>query len=305
MLSTLRAMRSQETAYRRQDYLAAFYDKESSEYRAVADDRSKMVDWATKLVNFANLSRETVEIAMSYTDRFLQTEEGQEYLGSASRFQLLVIVSLFLALKTHGSSAYISLGVFRKISRGQYDIETMLSMESKLLQVLDWRMNPPTTTGFMHLFLELVPSVIMDDDMKSTALFLSQVQAEYALHEYDLVATTRPSTVALAALKNSLEALGVDDGDTSCITTFIQEQTWGELDDLNSLQTRLYGAIYSHTYSLHLPRHTKSNHQSYPTKNCGDCHAKSTKARIFREESNTPRSAVSHHHDYNTCSQPQ
>lgn len=99
-VSTIRAMRRQEeTTYRckncyyhlRRPLSPSPEVPSCSPHEAVTPlTRDVLCDWANKIIDFCSLDRETVEIAMSYVDRYVQTEIGREILQHSDKFQLLV-----------------------------------------------------------------------------------------------------------------------------------------------------------------------------------------------------------------------
>jgi hypothetical protein len=274
-LSTIQTMRRQEeTHYHTVDYC------ELHGSRSLQKDRKQMAAWATNVIDFCKLRRETIEYAMSYTDRFLQTEEGAEYLDSAGKFQLVVIASLYLAIKVHDASA-MSPMLFEEISRGQCKASQIEELERKLLRVLQWNVNPPTPLSFVRLFLDVIPSQFLDEEMKTNAYFLCRAQTEQALRSQKLV-PVKASTIALAALRNSMEALGIDDQDIASLSySLLPELAKGEVDDLDSLQIELYGAVACEVDYMGLPASptTKTHHKQVATTTL---------------EHSTPRSVVCH-----------
>lgn len=276
-LSILKAMRRQEKSYTCQDYCRIHGTP------SIADSRTSLVQWAERLVDFAQLPRENVDYTMSFVDRFMEKSmDGLEFLQSSSQFQLLVIAALMLAVKIHTDTA-ISPRLFQEISRGRYSVDSILNMELKLLDALSFRVNPPTKLSFVKHYLDLVP---LDEEMKNTAFILSQMQTELAVHDYEFV-TVKSSTVAFAALRNSLEALGLDDYDIATVSGLVQHGN-DEPEDVSSLQSRLYNAIANQTRGIHLPNESKSPASSTAEKVSGRKIA--TNRRAFEET--TPCSPV-------------
>ena len=106
--------------------------------------RTILCDWANKIIDFCDLDRETVEIAMSYVDRFVQTDRGCHILQQSNQYQLLVVTSLYVAIKVHETVA-ISAAQFEKISRNMFTADDVENMERVLLQGLKWHLHPPTS----------------------------------------------------------------------------------------------------------------------------------------------------------------
>jgi Cyclin, N-terminal domain len=255
--------------------------------------RNVLCDWANKIIDFCSLDRETVEIAMSYVDRFVHSEAGMEVLQHSDQFQLLVVTALYVAVKVHETVA-ISTSQFEKISRNTFTANDVETMERRLLNGLGWKLHPPTALCFARSYLELVPSMKMNQDMKDTAFILCKVQTELAVRDCSLV-SVRASTVAFASLMNAFEALGMMDSPSgsSMVHNFVSKAASLSLVEnavfnevvLTPVQDRLYQGIAKQTNVLSLIEGTVST-PSYPMT--------PTKQAKHAQKSceNTPRSII-------------
>lgn len=241
--------------------------------------RNVLCDWANKIIDFCNLDRETVEIAMSYVDRYVQTEIGREILLHSDKYQLLVVTSLYVAIKVTETVA-ISSTQFEKISRNTFTAKDVESMERMLLSGLKWNLHPPTSLSFIRLYLNLIPSATMDQDTKETAFILAKLQTELAVRDCSLVAV-RASTIAFAALMNSFDALGLTESASGSFTVhcFVSKVASCSLahkaavyDEgvICPIQNRLYQAIAKQTnvgMEFAPPSAPMTPKQSKPTNN--------------------------------------
>ncbi|CAB9507257.1 diatom-specific cyclin [Seminavis robusta] len=218
--------------------------------------RNVLCDWANKIIDFCSLDRETVEIAMSYVDRFAASAKGKEVLQKSDRFQLLVVTALYVAIKVHETVA-ISTSQFEKISRNTFTSQDLESMERILLEGLEWKLHPPTSLGFVRSYMELVPSLKMSQAMKDTAFILCKVQTELAVRDSALV-SARASTIAFASLLNAFEALGMSDSASGSFTvhcfvskvanlSLVNKAVFYDQQILAPVQARLHQAIAKQT----------------------------------------------------------
>jgi hypothetical protein len=216
-LETLAAMRHQEdTGYLAKDWLRLGQSESSSGHRRAPlhweeavdiECRDKMVAWCIQVVDFCKFSRATVEITMSYLDRFLATPEGTTARNDRSSYQLACMAALYTAVKIHEPKA-ISPELVARFSNGVFTSRDIEAMEVTLLRALKWRVNPPTSWDFVHKLMSLVPSDLLTEDLRQTAVDLALLQTELAVANYEFV-TVRASTIAYSALMNSLETLGI------------------------------------------------------------------------------------------------
>ncbi len=168
---------------------------------AIASCRMKMCKWCYQLVDYFKFSRETVQIGMSYFDRFLSTDQGRQYPQDRSGFQLACITCMYIAIKVH-EPMELDISLLCDLSRGSYSASEIIQMEQVILRALEWRLNPPTATSFVRHIFSLLPTSIVDD--KSDRLCSALHQAELSVFDYSLVFTATSFTIATAAVSNAL-----------------------------------------------------------------------------------------------------
>ena len=118
----------------------------------IIDCRFNMVDWCYRMIDFCLLNRETVAIAMNFVDRFVNTDRGKAYLLNTSLYQLVTVTALYTAIKVHEIQA-IDLQSLSDISDGTYSLKQIEEVERKMIDALQWRMNPPTAMSFVRCFV--------------------------------------------------------------------------------------------------------------------------------------------------------
>ena len=216
--SIISVMRIQEeTHYRSCDYLSSIATPRFAEARKPINEecRRKMLDWCNQVIDYCNFSRETAGIAMSYTDRYLSSDNPSAVKARNDRkqYQLLCMTAFYIAIKIHESDE-MEADLVSKLSRGCYSAQDVTRAEMELLNGLGWRLGGPTPLDFCRHFLELgQPSALEDDDdddggndrVSAVLLDLCQHQIEQATAEYRFVGVN-PSTIAAAAVLNGLDA---------------------------------------------------------------------------------------------------
>jgi hypothetical protein len=179
-------------------------------------DRMKLVDWCYDMVDRCRFQRETAAIAMSLVDRFASAPRtsssgprGTRPSKDRAEYQLVVIAALYIAIKLGEPTAFGSRD-FAVASRGMYTPEEIEGMERKMLQILSWRMCPPTSVQAAHHILSLMLSQDARTHIKPDTLDLLReevaFQTENAVRDHYFT-TQRPSTVAAAAIMNAIESV--------------------------------------------------------------------------------------------------
>lgn len=166
--------------------------------------REQIVEWSFRVVDYFHIDREVVVFSLSMLDRFLALCKCDR-----STFKLAATTTLHLAVKTLHPSKLGELGILSDLSRGEFDMKGVASMEQHILDSLHWKLHPPTPIAFCTLMLDFFfSSHKMDmvqtdlDDLYDISSFFT----ELALCDYYFVGVT-PSTVATAAIVNALEGM--------------------------------------------------------------------------------------------------
>jgi hypothetical protein len=151
-----------------------------------------------------------VSIALSYIDRVLSAN----YCTNRRTFKLISASSLHLAIKVHYPHRWREVGsIIPDLSRGDFALDDLISMEKELTQSLTWLVNPSTPQSIILQVLSLLhpgASTSSLNAIADKALFL----AELSVCDYFFV-TSRKSIVAVAALLNASESAGYIPFETS------------------------------------------------------------------------------------------
>jgi hypothetical protein len=239
-------MQKEQTLYRSCDYLQQKPSATAS-LRLLVDEnvRAEMVDWCYSFVDVCQFQRETVAVAMDMVDRFLSKSSlvSEAVLCDRIQFQLLTMTSLYVAVKTSENNT-LGIEFFSSISCELYSIESIEAMERTLLHELSWRISPPTCVQMAHHILVLLSKHACLD--KSWIAILDEVgyQAEHAVRDYYFV-TQRPSTVAMAAILNTLELFDKPN-DQEFIRSLlsVMNDEFDSLEIILATKSRLYSLVY-------------------------------------------------------------
>ena len=195
-----------------------------------------------------DLTRDLVYIALNYVDRVCAASDTVGLLRDKSRFQLLAMAALCLAIKLHGGMDTHAPGVESSIvetilhlGRGHFSAEELKAMETDALQHLQWRLNPPTPQTFVSYLLELFP-VEEKAEISDIALYT----IELSVHDYYLI-PSKPSVLALAALSNAAHMLGHSEAWMTDITDdLLRRDGYEEAINIEACKDRL-NRLYANT----------------------------------------------------------
>ena len=99
--------------------------------------RTKMALWCYQVMDYCNLSRSTVELAMNLLDRFLSTSHAMAYecLEDRSSYQLAAMTSLYTAVKTCEVEV-MDPHIIATLSRGMCTEVDVVNMEQAILEAV-------------------------------------------------------------------------------------------------------------------------------------------------------------------------
>jgi len=197
------ALSKQEYYYNTGDYL--FSDMQDAK---VIDEkcRLKMCIWFFTMVDYFNFSHETARIAISYLDRFISSSEGSFIMYDRHAYKLASICSISLAVKVNESiCTTLDTKLLVEIGRGNYSIEEISKMETKILSALEWRLCPPTPSTYLESLLDLLrfTSPLFYLPLLEKIRNLTCIQLDLAT-DYIFI-SVKPSYLALASLLNSIK----------------------------------------------------------------------------------------------------
>jgi len=211
---TIAAMCQQEKRYETCDYLFQAQEESSRPSSCcLLDDidvdmecRTKMVAWCYSVVDFCQMSRETVAISMNILDRFMATPAAAQAMSDRRTYQLAAMTALYTAVKIHEPEA-LSPEIVSKISRDTYSEQEIEAMEVQLLNGVSWHVNPPTPLTFVRQCLSLISESELDEFTREAVYELAKVQTELSVQEYSFL-QVKPSIVAYCSLLNALTSVG-------------------------------------------------------------------------------------------------
>jgi hypothetical protein len=160
---------------------------------------------------------------MNYLDRYIAVSLATSCSTSSRKtaaasslldkrqYQLAAMTCLYISIKLHEPLA-MDASLLAEISAGCYTTSEILSMESHILQVLQWKLNGPTLQEYISLLLGLVNPEWYGYELSTLKelLDVSHFQCELAICDYELSIHCPPSVVALSCILNALE--GIEEG---------------------------------------------------------------------------------------------
>ena len=143
----------------------------------------------------------------------------------------------------------VSSAFFADMSRGDYSVDDIENMELDILHSLSWRIYAPTSIQIAHGILSLVLPHHIHLKESTWGFILDEVryQTEHSVRDYYLC-IQRPSTIAMAALLNTLNQLNKKVRKAILHTLFSvvkKQQQFDSLDIILIATNRLSEAHYN------------------------------------------------------------
>jgi hypothetical protein len=171
-----------------------------------------MCDWFYQVIDYCALSRDTVQICMSYLDTFLAARPDP-YLYDREHYQLAAITSLYVSIKLH-EPVELDVKLLAVLSRGIYSQPDIVAMERTLLEALQWRMNPPIPNWYVGCYMELLETGLLCQQASKEELkainVLATFQTELGTVDYTMKCSDKRylnNEIALASFLNAVEAI--------------------------------------------------------------------------------------------------
>ena len=109
------------------------------------------------MVDFFNIDRSIVSIAISYQDRFLATPMGSEASTHREVFRVASVTCLYIAIKLYVPHKWnVTAHAFAQLCRGSISGESIVKMEMRILFALQWNVHPPVPMSYVELILDLI-----------------------------------------------------------------------------------------------------------------------------------------------------
>lgn len=157
------------------------------------------------VVDFFDIDRAVVAIAMNFLDRYLATVPKGAWINK-NYFQKIAMTSFYLAIKLNHTTVLCMAGANTTIesisllSENRVAATEIEEMEVEMLRELQWYAHPPSPYVFLSLLMEGMG--ITDRTVCQRARFF----IEESTMEYSYVLFP-PSSIAAAALWNAMEML--------------------------------------------------------------------------------------------------
>jgi len=242
-LDTIKAMRRQEeNGYVVTDYLSRIPAVKALEAPVDLTCRQMMAKWCCDITDFCDYSRETAWIALNMLDRFMASRDGQSILLVRNQFQLAAMAALYTAVKIHEHEA-MDPNLVSTLSQGVHSPEAVEKMEFRMLNAIQWRVNPPTAMSFVRKMLELVPKGLIEQNEQKALMEVTQMQLDLASSDYDFC-QRHASHVALSAVLNAIESVSDDGMLHADFEETLSKVMEIKLSAIRDIRVRLYEEIH-------------------------------------------------------------
>ena len=148
-------------------------------------------------------------MALNYFGRYIyHIQSGGERL-TPDKLQRIAITSIFIALKIHSMGeeglAEARARALSRLAHGHYEGDEVLDMEKDMLQVLDWRINPPTMHQFAIGYSQMHPLGRRSVNLTDYLYEITRYQMELSIFFPQLMMNYQPSVLAFAAMLRAEE----------------------------------------------------------------------------------------------------
>nr|Q810T2.2 RecName: Full=G2/mitotic-specific cyclin-B3 [Mus musculus]CAD88194.1 cyclin B3 [Mus musculus] len=196
-----------------------------------SDMRAILVDWLVEIQGSFQMTHETLYLAVKIMDLYLMKAQCKK-----NHLQLLGSTTYMIAAKFEESYPP-SLSEFLFICEDMYEKSDMVSLESSILQTLNFDINIPTAYNFLRRYASCIHA-----SMKT--LTLSRFICEMTLQEYEYI-EERPSKLAAASFILALYMRNL----SNCVPT-LEYFTGYKMAELHILVRKLNHLLNFRSHSI-------------------------------------------------------
>ena len=154
-LERLRVMKQQEkTRYQRPSKL-----KPVSKFASSQVWRERIVSWFSVVSKAFSLNPSVVAASAYFLERAI---DSGDLIQNARDYQLVSLSAFALAVKIF-DSRLLPTSELIKLGHEKFSVQECHQVESKLMQLLEWRLNVPTASCFLEQFLYMLPTAPSSD----------------------------------------------------------------------------------------------------------------------------------------------
>ncbi|KAG7337783.1 cyclin-like protein [Nitzschia inconspicua] len=174
--------------------------------------RTQISPWIVKVSGAFDLvqpSDDNTTTTLAFTilnclDRFVVETQ----INTPEQYRLAALTCLYTCIKVHCRKSLSVQVVAQQLSQNGFSEIQVLDMERHVLEVLQWKVHPPSPMEFVQLFLRGLahdPNEQCPIIDTATLQDLCRCQLEHALHDYVTFGRYRSSQITLAVLLNAME----------------------------------------------------------------------------------------------------
>jgi len=193
--------------------------------------RAVLVDWLVEVQQQFKLLQETFFLTLDIVDRYLNCEGRHVH---KSQLQLVGVSAMFLASKIEEIYAP-EISDFVYITDDTYTADEIRCTELRILNVLDFKLNKPSSLVFLRRFSKAGDVDILQHNLAKYVL-------ELALVEYPLV-SLRPSLLAASALQLSLLILNPNSSPETLWSSTLSYHSKYSSAQLSSTTSKMAGMV--------------------------------------------------------------
>ncbi len=162
--------------------------------------RQQIIEWMYTLVKYCKLRHEAATGGAYCLD--VAVERG--VIKTPNDYQLGAMAALYLGLKVFDSPSVrvVKLSSLVKLGNAQIKEEDIIRMEKEIINVMGWRLNPPTPNCFLQQYLVLLPTQSYATRGKIEQKALDAIEISVASDRFYSI---EPSIIGYAALLIALD----------------------------------------------------------------------------------------------------
>lgn len=160
------------------------------------DTRDTITKWLYRTIDYYSIDRSVVSCALVFFEQYTSRQSSVDF----EQCQLIAMASLYLASKMSSNDNPLTISRLVALSNDYFTAVQVYRMESRIINTLDWYLNPPIPALFVDSVLPFINDLmeehpeVMHEEVRDVTWYLVELSA----CDHIFVAM-KPSSIAYAA----------------------------------------------------------------------------------------------------------
>lgn len=143
------------------------------------DTRDTITKWLYRTIDYYSIDRSVVSCALVFFEQYTSRQSSVDF----EQCQLIAMASLYLASKMSSNDNPLTISRLVALSNDYFTAVQVYRMESRIINTLDWYLNPPIPALFVDSVLPFINDLmeehpeVMHEEVRDVTWYLVELSA--------------------------------------------------------------------------------------------------------------------------------